>query len=107
MSNLELDNTDVVSMTANSSFTQTTTFQVTELRSAIEKHLGNLRDWFTYGVDCRVLRASGGGWQKGRLRLCLEFIPEKPALKPEPKPEPVNDDPNSLDSLRTELYPKQ
>ncbi len=37
---------------------------------------------------------------KIRLRLEIE-------LEPEPEPKPINDDPNFLDSLRTELYPKQ
>lgn len=34
--------------------------------------------WFTEGIKCKVLRAKGGGWQKGRFRFRLEFIPDNP-----------------------------
>jgi hypothetical protein len=30
------------------------------------------------GLDCQVLRVSGGGWQKGRIRFRLEFVPDEP-----------------------------
>lgn len=30
------------------------------------------------GSICEVLRVSGGGWQRGRFRFRLEFIPENP-----------------------------
>lgn len=34
------------------------------------------------GVDCRLLRTTGGGWQKGKLRLrvnvTVEFISDEP-----------------------------
>lgn len=52
------------------------------------------RQWFEQGAEIEFLRASGGGWQKGKIRLRLEIIPD------EPKP---GDDPNSLDSIR-KLY---
>jgi len=35
--------------------------------------------WFTdQGMACEILRTRGGGWQKGRLRFRLEFIPDNP-----------------------------
>ncbi|ALF53812.1 hypothetical protein ACX27_14690 [Nostoc piscinale CENA21] len=43
--------------------------------------------WFTEeGFRCEVLRASGGGWMKGRFRFRLEFIPDEPALPPQKDP---------------------
>ncbi|OUL28289.1 hypothetical protein BV378_07655 [Nostoc sp. RF31YmG] len=35
--------------------------------------------WFLEdGCKCEILRVNGGGWQKGRFRLRLEFIPDNP-----------------------------
>jgi KGK domain len=35
-----------------------------------------IRDkWFMSGIDCEVLQPSKN-WQKGKVRICLEFIPE-------------------------------
>jgi KGK domain len=35
-----------------------------------------IRDqWFISGMDCEVLQPSKD-WQKGKVRICLEFIPE-------------------------------
>jgi hypothetical protein len=58
--------------------------------------------WFTEeGVPCEILRTKGGGWQKGKLRFRLEFIPDNPDAfldNPVPKAEP-----STLDALRAEL----
>jgi KGK domain len=36
-------------------------------------------DWFTdRGIDCEALRFGSKGWQKGRIRLSLEFCPDEP-----------------------------
>ncbi|MDJ0736891.1 MAG: KGK domain-containing protein [Nostocaceae cyanobacterium] len=43
------------------------------------------------GVECRILRASGGGWKKGKVRLSLEFIPDEPEQVPQ-QPESILDD---------------
>ncbi len=38
-------------------------------------------DWFTdRGIDCEALRFGSKGWQKGRIRLSLEFCPDEPDL---------------------------
>jgi KGK domain len=31
--------------------------------------------WFSEGLDCDALRLNGGGWQRGRVRIRLEFSP--------------------------------
>jgi KGK domain len=63
------------------------TFRVGELNEAIESHLKKAIEnwseenngWFTpQGLDCEALRFGSKGWQKGRIRLCLEFCPDDP-----------------------------
>jgi KGK domain len=63
------------------------TFRVGELNGAIESHLKSAianwseenNGWFTpQGIDCEALRFGSQGWQKGRIRLCLEFCPDEP-----------------------------
>ena len=65
------------------------TFRVGEVSDAIKAHLEqaisnwNQADngWFSpQGIDCEALRFSSPGWQKGRIRLCLEFCPDEPNL---------------------------
>jgi hypothetical protein len=58
--------------------------------------------WFYKdGIKCEILRVSGGGWQKGKLRFRLEFIPDDPAAFEQPKP--VRQESSPLDDLRSEL----
>jgi hypothetical protein len=63
------------------------TFRVGELSEAIESHLKQAIEnwneekngWFSpQGIDCEALRFGSNGWQKGRIRLCLEFCPDEP-----------------------------
>ncbi len=63
------------------------TFRVGELSAAIkdrlEKAIENWNEennaWFSsQGIDCEALRFGSNGWQKGRIRLCLEFCPDLP-----------------------------
>jgi KGK domain len=62
------------------------TFRVGELNDAIKKQLENTIEgwsedksaWFDpKGIDCEALRFGSAGWQKGRIRLCLEFCPDE------------------------------
>jgi KGK domain len=64
------------------------TFRVGELNEAIKKQLESTIDgwsedksaWFDpKGIDCEALRFGSAGWQKGRIRLCLEFCPDEPS----------------------------
>ncbi|MEQ9549936.1 MAG: KGK domain-containing protein [Coleofasciculus sp. G3-WIS-01] len=40
------------------------------------------------GVDCRLLRTTGGGWREGKIRLqvnvTIDFIPDEPDIEPPP-----------------------
>ena len=68
------------------------TFRVGELNDAIKQQLASAIDgwkeeksqWFSQaGIDCEALRFGSNGWQKGRIRLCLEFSPDEPKLATE------------------------
>lgn len=60
-------------------------FRVSELNDAIANHIKNAVDtwtddksnWFNaQGIDCEALRFGSTAWQKGKIRLCLEFCPD-------------------------------
>jgi KGK domain len=62
------------------------TFRVGELNEAIKKQLESTIDgwsedksaWFDpNGIECEALRFGSAGWQKGRIRLCLQFCPDE------------------------------
>ncbi|MCY7366879.1 MAG: hypothetical protein LH474_01860 [Chamaesiphon sp.] len=65
------------------------TFRSGELSDAIKSYVEQAiagwseekNDWFTdRGIECEALRFGSKGWQKGRIRLSLEFCPDEPAL---------------------------
>lgn len=56
------------------------TFKVNQLLAAIREMLGlNTQEssLFDQGVACEVLRFRANDWQKGRVRLTLEFSPDE------------------------------
>ncbi|MBD2418427.1 hypothetical protein H6G54_12110 [Anabaena cylindrica FACHB-243] len=58
-------------------------------------------EWFLEkGISCEILRTKGGGWQKGRLRFKLEFIPDEPKAFID---ETDFANPSPLDDLRSDL----
>ncbi len=80
-----LDDDEVVYIGAGRILLDNPTFKVGELLDALaqlvsdreadwsEDHEG----WFTDGADCEVLRLNGSGWQRGRIRMRVEFAPSK------------------------------
>jgi hypothetical protein len=65
------------------------TFRSGELNDAIKNYVEQAiaewseekNDWFTdRGIDCEALRFGSKGWQKGRIRLSLEFCPDEPEM---------------------------
>lgn len=58
--------------------------------------------WFSEGCKCEILRTKGGGWQKGKLRFRLEFIPDNPEAFIEPAYS-VEKPPSPLEDLRSDL----
>lgn len=71
------------------------TFKASELLDALAQLVSEQdsqwteeqEDWFTdRGLSCEVLRIGNAGWQRGRVRICLEFVPERPKLLRESSP---------------------
>ncbi len=87
---------DVVNVIGSMPFDAGNISKMIQLRRSMKKHFGDsVNYWFREnGVECEVLRANGGGWQKGRLRFRLEFVPDEPQ---KPK-SPLDDLRSSLDS---------
>ena len=55
------------------------------IKSCVEQAIAgwseDKNDWFTdRGIDCEALRFGAKGWQKGRIRLSLEFCPDEPEM---------------------------
>lgn len=81
-----LDNGEVLSISESALiYIGHTTFRVGEFSEAVRSQLEQntqgwnegKNSWFTdAGVDCEVLRFTSGGWQKGKVRLRLEFAPD-------------------------------
>lgn len=110
---LGLSNDDVVTI-ASKEFGLESMTKLSLLLELIERwsrsnnqNKGNEPQWFVeQGFKCEVLRTSGGGWQSGKFRFRLEFIPDNPeaflknSLSEENKPE------SPLDDLRSQLNPE-
>ncbi|MGF1989106.1 MAG: KGK domain-containing protein [Nostoc sp. ZfuVER08] len=48
----------------------------------MENWLKPFSAWIGKGVACKVLLVKGGGWQKGKIRIRFEFIPDSPPPEP-------------------------
>jgi hypothetical protein len=66
------------------------TFKVGEFLDALAQAISDREDdwveenegWFGEGLECEALRFGNRGWQRGRVRLRLEFCPDQ---EPAPK----------------------
>ncbi|MEH2154776.1 KGK domain-containing protein [Nostoc sp.] len=110
---LGLTNDDVIALTSADYGLEKMT-KLGQLIQAIEQwsnknsnNKGSESQWFfDQGRNCEILRTTGGGWQKGRFRIRLEFIPDNPeaflqeSAQKEDKPE------SPLDDLRSQLNPE-
>lgn len=69
------------------------TFKVGEFLDALAQAISDREEdwtddnegWFSDGLECEALRFNSQGWQRGRVRIRLEFAPEgpKPQLPPD------------------------
>jgi hypothetical protein len=59
-------------------------------------------EWFANGITGQVLKYGANGWQKGKVRISLEFCPDEPELQKASTPDQlVSSDPESpLDDIR-------
>lgn len=79
-----LEHEDVVSVYTGQIFVTGRTFTVVEfitaMMQATKKQLGDLTDgretWFGEGMECKILKPGAKSWQRGKIRLTLEFTPE-------------------------------
>jgi KGK domain len=71
----------------------------------IENKGETFREVFEDGVNCNLLQPEGKGWQKGKLKICFEFIPEEPeSLATQEKPVKTQSSPlDEIRQLATEL----
>ena len=86
---MKINDHDVVSMDAAKSLIGLETFKVSQLPAGLKERWGTnaIEQWLTEGIDCEVLGEAGGGWRKGKIRLCFEFTPDTSnALVPPPPP---------------------
>jgi hypothetical protein len=103
MSGFEPSSDDVVWMDQSSILvTNNATFKIDQLKRNLRERMGTatiVHSWMGDGVKCELLKASTGkGWQKGKIRIRFEFVPDEP----EPSP-----DTNFLDDLRKDISPEQ
>ena len=79
MSNFPLSNDDVVSMNSKMSLVASPTFKVSQFMHWFKQIAGGAGEaWTGEGVDCEDLSSAGGGWQTGKVRIRLEFVPDEP-----------------------------
>ena len=55
--------------------------------------------WFSEGIDCEVIKINTQGWQKGKVRLAIEFCPDEPEIEETPTEEIPHPE-SPLDDLR-------
>jgi hypothetical protein len=56
------------------------TVRFVELKQRMEERLFHYKSdkpLMDKGVECELLKPSGQGWQKGKVKICVEFIPDK------------------------------
>ncbi len=72
---------DVVEVENENTLGNAITSTVDEMLDAIYQNSDynkDFKEWIGEGVPCRVLRETGGGWQKGKVRVRIEFVPDVP-----------------------------
>ncbi len=74
-----------------------TTYQAKNIKYKVTEAKAN---WFSKGVDCEVLKLDDQGWQKGKVRLSLEFCPNEPEIEETPTNEEIQQPESPLDDLR-------
>lgn len=81
-----LEREDVVSVYAGQIIINHRTFTVNEIIAAlmpmVKEKSGNTwtedkEQWFRAGIDCKILKPGAKSWQRGKVRISLEFEPEE------------------------------
>ncbi len=50
---------------------------IDHLKESLACHSSGLADLFGDGIACRVMKTNNPKWQKGRLKLVLDFLPDE------------------------------
>ncbi|MEH2291950.1 MAG: KGK domain-containing protein [Nostoc sp.] len=103
-----LSDEDVVSVAQDANFAGASTSTGEELmerlKSLVHRNSSLQKEkaeaWFVNGVICKLLQAQGGGWQKGKIRIRFEFVPDEPIPT---KPLIPTNSTSPLDDLRSHL----
>ncbi|MEH2446752.1 MAG: KGK domain-containing protein [Nostoc sp.] len=103
-----LSDEDVVSMAQDTNLTEASTLTGEELMETVANLVfqktrleeDEVKGWAANGVNCKVLLTQGGGWQKGKIRIRFEFVPDKPTPT---KPLIPTNSTSPLDDLRSHL----
>jgi hypothetical protein len=78
MDEFPFNDDDVISINPEHSGNQDKLLKMSWFRDSVKRSLGPIASsWFGEGVPYEVLRI-GGNWEKGRVRLRLEFVPDEP-----------------------------
>ncbi|NJP11116.1 MAG: KGK domain-containing protein [Leptolyngbyaceae cyanobacterium RU_5_1] len=81
-----LNNDEVLFISVGRVLMANPTFKVGEFLDALAQAISDREDdwadenegWFGDGLECEALRFNAQGWQRGRVRIRLEFSPEEP-----------------------------
>ncbi|MFB2875894.1 KGK domain-containing protein [Floridanema aerugineum] len=89
---LDLEN-DIVSGITEKILGGRRTFTAEDLLKSLKEYLSTegYKGFFENGIDCKILKP-GKNWQKGKIRITLEFCPDEQTQPPSP-----------LDDLRKQL----
>jgi KGK domain len=81
----KLEREDVISVYSGQILVNNRTFTINEIITAlmpiIKEKSGNTwtedkEQWFRDGTDCKILKPGAKSWQRGKVRISLEFEPE-------------------------------
>ncbi len=90
-----LNNDEVLYVRSGSVLVPNATFKASEFLDALAQLVSEREDewsdeqegWFNErGLNCEVLRFGNQGWQKGRVRIRMEFVPDGPKMLKEAAP---------------------
>jgi hypothetical protein len=80
MIEFNLNDDDVVHMEHGQSMLNASTFKVGQFKHHFRNYKNALgpaiESWVSEGINCEILRP-GEGWQKGKVRLQVQFIPDE------------------------------
>ncbi|OKH28445.1 KGK domain-containing protein [Chroogloeocystis siderophila] len=108
-----LEREDVVSVYSSQIFVNNRTFTINEFISAMMPMIKDKSgttwteekaNWFGEGIDCKLLKPGAKSWQRGKVRITLEFCPEELEVK-DNNESPLNSDNSPLDDIR-QMMPK-